>query len=99
MSFLYLPPLLTTEINADTLIFYEASEFWGIVALNSNESAAMVIDIYDGQSSGGTRKLSFTVAANTELRFTVPNPVYCPAGLYIDITGGTPLIFIIWRKF
>lgn len=99
MSFLYLPPLLTIEFAADTLIFRSAAEFWGIVAYNSHATNAMVVDIYDGQSSGGTRKLSFTIAATTELRFTAPNPVYCPAGLYVDITGGTPLIFIIWRKF
>tara|TARA_Y100000310_G_scaffold154415_1_gene153984 strand:- start:10513 stop:10815 length:303 start_codon:yes stop_codon:yes gene_type:complete len=53
--------------------------------------------LYNGSSANGEKIVDLESAAITGLDFNPPKPVYCHAGLYIDIGTNVTGVFLMWR--
>ena len=68
------------------------------VVLEAGASADANIDIYDGQTSGGTLILGLSVAAKGTTSFTIPAMgKVCETNIFVDITGTGATATVYWN--
>ena len=99
MSFLYLPPLLNTEITATTQIFVKGAELWYLHCMNTDAAAATTLTCRNGTTDGSTVYFTVRVGIGLDYDFVFPNPLYFPTALRIVVAGGTCIFDIGWRKW
>lgn len=83
-------------VTADECLAQGACELlfaYLVVSAASTDSA-----LYDGTNTGGKKIADLKCAAVTGHPFRPPKPVYCHAGLYVDIGTNVSGIFVQWRK-
>jgi hypothetical protein len=65
------------------------------VLLTAGADAASVT-IYDNTAGSGTKLAVIKAAINTTASWTPTDPQVCSTGLYAEITGTTPDIFVLY---
>ena len=54
------------------------------------------VTIYDNTAGSGTKLAVLKAAANTTASWTPTDPQVCSTGLYADISGTTPDVFVLY---
>ena len=68
------------------------------VVLEAGSGADATVDIYDGQSAGGTLILGLSVAAKGTTSFTIPAMgKICETNIFVDITGSGASATVYWN--
>ena len=68
------------------------------VELEAGASADATVDIYDGQSAGGTLILGLSVAAKGTTSFTIPAMgKICETNIFVDIAGSGASATVYWN--
>jgi len=68
------------------------------VVLEAGSGADATVDIYDGQSAGGTLILGLSVAAKGTTSFTIPAMgKICETNIFVDIAGSGASATVYWN--
>ena len=68
------------------------------VVLEAGSGADATVDIYDGQSAGGTLILGLSVAAKGTTSFTIPAMgKICETNIFVDIAGTGASATVYWN--
>jgi len=99
MSFLYLPPCLSTQITATTQIHTKAAELWGFHGENTDAENPTAVTIRNGSADTSTVLWTFNIPKGTVYDWRFPQLLYFCSALRFVVSGGSCYIDVLWRKF
>lgn len=88
-----IPPVVSVEKTSDGAVKASGGQLVSVVLTGGSDAATVVL--YNNPSAAsGTVIVTLKAAINTTVVFTPAAPIVCSAGIYADLTGTGPLVYV-----